>query len=185
MKTNSFPSIEALETRIAPAGVVNVAFAGGSFTLTGDALDNVLTITATGPNVLTFSPGGGTTFTSGLPLSVFDPATGIFHGDITGKFTANLGAGNDTLFLANVTIPGKLDVNDLIGNNNLTLNNTRIGGDLNFTTGPGNDLLAALCMAYNFDRCQCVPAACHRLRRRRRSAQGRRSQHCVEGRRHQ
>ena len=92
--------IEFLEPRIAPAGLIDVAFSRGNLvlkSLTGDAGDETATITRNGVDGITITPGAnvairfeGTIFPISAPLAL----TGF-----SGKLTAKLGGGNDTLIL--------------------------------------------------------------------------------------
>lgn len=125
MKAPALSSIEILESRIAPAGLVTVAYdaATGELTLTGDTLGNVVRITEAGPGqhridgILTDVGTLGTTF---FELGKLTKIT-FFGGDQSDRIElANLRgltglelfgeAGSDLYLLENVTVKGPLGI---------------------------------------------------------------------------
>src|SRR5260221_73358 len=54
------PSIELLETRIAPAGVITVTVSGGVLTLSGDVNANSVTVNALDAGTVDLVPAAGT-----------------------------------------------------------------------------------------------------------------------------
>ena len=84
------PRLEALETRLTPAGNVTAVLAGGTLTLTGDAQDNAIAVTQSAPSSFTISSDDGTTTINGGADAV--TITGV-----TRDLRVLLDGGNDRL----------------------------------------------------------------------------------------
>ena len=90
-----------MQSRICPAGVVNVNVVGGVLTLAGDAADNGVVITQIGQ----LRPATGSPRTP--PPSSFPPPAGLtpagqaqdFNG-VTGGINASMGGGNDDALIS-------------------------------------------------------------------------------------
>ncbi len=104
--------IELLESRIAPAGLIDVVFSHGNVQLsvpTGDAGDESAVLTRPAAETLVITPAadvsirfGGISLPPGQPLSITE---------FTGDLRASLGGGNDSLTLSGGTYPGSIYVN--------------------------------------------------------------------------
>ncbi|MCY2929723.1 MAG: hypothetical protein NTV86_09565, partial [Planctomycetota bacterium] len=98
MKLNP-PAFEALEGRALFSGNIAAAMSSGNLTLTGDALDNAVTLTRNGGTV-TLTPDAGTSINHGAAGAPVD-LTGV-----TGKINIRMGAGNDSVTLTGQVIAG-------------------------------------------------------------------------------
>ncbi len=136
--------IECLESRIAPAGLIDVSFSHGNVVMkavTGDAGDESATLTLPSADRLLITPGAnvairfeGTTSAPGAALAL---------DGFTGKLTASLGGGNDTLTLSGGTYPNDVSI-DLGGGANqffTEAGDLRIMGKLQVRGGSGDDLV--------------------------------------------
>ena len=104
--------IELLESRIAPAGLIDVVFSHGNVQFsvpTGDAGDESAVLTRPAAETLVITPAadvslrfGGISLPPGQPLSITE---------FTGDLRASLGGGNDSLTLSGGTYPGSIYVN--------------------------------------------------------------------------
>ena len=104
MNSHLHSSLEPLEDRIAPAGIVTVTIVAGNVTLTGDAADNLVEIDPGDPTQLHLIATSGTQFhfgTNPLTASMFVPG---FSGDLK----VALGVGVDTITLDKGTLPGNV-----------------------------------------------------------------------------
>ncbi len=101
MNSRLFSSLEPLECRIAPAGIVKVAFAGGTLTLTGDAADNVIEIDPTDSTQVHLIGTAGTQFQFGAGAPVGD----LFLSALSGDVKVALGDGDDTVKLSTGLFP--------------------------------------------------------------------------------
>lgn len=140
-------SIEPLEARIAPAGVVTATYieATGELTLTGDAVANDVSLFQTGTNTYRIEGSGtdidvvGTTFKDIGKLTKLT----ITGGDGSDSFSLlNLrtltslsfsgGIGDDTLGADNITVSGATEIHGNAGSDNVTFNgiSTLLNGTL-------------------------------------------------------
>ncbi len=133
-------SVEILEDRIAPAGIVTVSFIGGSLHVDGDAADNVVSVSQAGPNELSFTPDATTQVKFGAITGAAGAVVNV-PGHITTSLVSNLLGGNDSLSLTGLTVPGSLFFTDATGNGTLNLSNVKVGGSVIAKTGAGNDAL--------------------------------------------
>ncbi len=138
LSPSSHSSIEVLECRIAPAGIVTANLVGGVLTLTGDGSDNDLTLISVGADAATLNGNNGTLIalngaaalaTVSLPVAV-------------SKVTANLGGGNDAFNLLSMQI-GALAFDGGDGNNTLQISGSDVAGALSDQGGTGNDVFTA------------------------------------------
>ncbi|MHA3773181.1 hypothetical protein ACXR0O_16735 [Verrucomicrobiota bacterium sgz303538] len=129
-------SIELLESRIAPAGVVTLDFDKFGYVLTGDAAANDLRITQDG-NEITIVPQNGTQILNKLGGdSVPSDATlGIVM--FLNRLSIDMGGGADVLTLQDLSLPGDLRIdtgfNDNLGTNDLDtveISRLRVAGNL-------------------------------------------------------
>ncbi|MGB8170785.1 MAG: hypothetical protein WCF18_24990 [Chthoniobacteraceae bacterium] len=151
MNSRLCSSLEPLEARIAPAGIVTVTSSGGSVKIVGDGLDNDISISfgtgslinIIGNNGTTISgPGGSSAFlTKDLTIALGDgrDTVSLAAGNYAGNVTLDGGAGDNTFSLTGATfIPGTLKV--LAGAGTDTLGDTSAGADLRI----GRDLVIKL-----------------------------------------
>jgi hypothetical protein len=142
MKTSSYSScIEALETRLAPAGIIAVSVnSAGTLTLAniaGQDGDEAITIERFGDGSFQLTPGSGVT----LRIGGTDFTTPQILFGITG-LTANLGAGNDTVILNDCIFSKAATVNLGNGNNSFVMSSSMVTGTLLVTAGTGDDLVS-------------------------------------------
>jgi hypothetical protein len=128
--------IECLETRIAPAGVVAVSFSNGVLELTGDEVDNELSLIALPGARFVLSAGGETQFQFGERGYLYPFLN--FSGALK-SISANLLEGDDTLQIAGVTTTGRMNIDMGEGKNSTLLIETQVGGSLAVSGGAGDD----------------------------------------------
>lgn len=127
--------IEALEARIAPA-VVNVSFVNGILTLTGDATDNEVTITAVDAGFAL--DGAGTTVFHQDGVAV-DTGVVVFAKPLK-SIVATFGDAADSLTLAGLKLAGDVTINGGGGDNTITVTESLlIKGGLKITGAGGTD----------------------------------------------
>ncbi len=133
-------SVELLEARIAPAGLVKISLSGGTVSITGDDLDNQITITPLSPGVLEISAVAGTQ----LQLGKGSPTTSPVQ--VTGytkDLKVVLGRGADQVTLAAGSYLGGVLLDGGIGNNEFTYADVSIPGNFSILTKEGNDTVNA------------------------------------------
>ncbi|MEQ1906875.1 MAG: hypothetical protein ABL888_22015, partial [Pirellulaceae bacterium] len=125
---------EKLEKKELFAGLVAVAYnpATLAFSLTGDALNNQVTVSqAPGNGPITVTGNAGT-LVNGAPFAVFP-------GPFLGNVVTNMGLGNDAVTFSNVVF-GNLTTNEVgAGSDRVTLNNVKAKGNVTINTLDGND----------------------------------------------
>lgn len=132
-------TIERLESRIAPAGLIAVSVSAAGTLLLKNVLgqdgDEVVTITQLPSGAYQLTPGAGVA----LRIGGVDFTTAQTVEGVTGGMVAKLGTGNDQVVLdaVNFTKAVAIDLGD--GNNALTVQNSALGGRLDVTTLGGND----------------------------------------------
>jgi hypothetical protein len=126
-------SIEILEDRIAPAGLVTVAYSAttGELTLTGDLAANIVSVFQVGPNQYRIE-GAATTLNPG-------GVTFMDIGKLT-KVTILGGVGNDEFSLFNLRTLTSLTLDGGGGADEFTVDNLSVKGVATFNGGDGNDL---------------------------------------------
>lgn len=134
-------SLEALETRIAPAGIVAVDYneATGELTLTGDGASNAIDIFQVAKGV--FRIEGRDDSATGTSTSINEVGNG---GDTIQKLTRltlNMGAGDDEIDLSNLEGLKGLVVDLGSGADSLDAYNVSSRGDVRITTGSGADVV--------------------------------------------
>lgn len=136
-------SIEPLESRIAPAVILNVVTSAKGVTITEDAKNagsSAVSFTVLANGDLVIDPTDLVTqlkVNGAIPLVAGDPTTIIgFAGGITGKF----GVGDDQLTFTG-KVGGAVTLDLGVGNNSVTLTDATLGGALSVTGGVGNDIV--------------------------------------------
>jgi len=129
--------LEALEPRLAPAGIIAVSTAGGVLSLTGDAGggDNDIFITETTPGIWKIDSRNGDTFRLNGAATAESSIQILAQNGIK----AQLGAGNDTLELDGLVIAGPVTLVDPAGNDTFKLTNSTVNGAVKIDTGSGID----------------------------------------------
>jgi hypothetical protein len=160
MQQHSASIVEILENRIAPAGIVTVAYSptNGELTLTGDLLDNSIFIFEFGPNQHRVAGAPGTLLgpdslefmdVGKITNLIFTGSSGedeltLFQLKTLTSVTFDGGSGDDSFNCDDGIIKGFATFNGGSGDNsyglsdsiiagNLTVNETTGGGDLSFT----------------------------------------------------
>ena len=126
--------IEALESRIAPAGVITVAIKSGALIVTGDAMDNSMAVIPLGGGTYLLQGTNGTTITSptGMPITTLSNLP-------LGGLQVDLGAGNDSFEATGLQVGGATVLNGGEGNDTLVLRNHTNFGAVTINGGAGND----------------------------------------------
>ena len=157
MKTpaRSLPSLEILESRIAPAGLVDVAYdaATGELTLTGDGLENDVHIFPTGPGThrieginATDIEGVGTAFFDIGKLTKLTIVGGASGDEFTLKNLRTLtalsfsgGDGSDDLFADNLAVKGNVELHANVDLDRVQFTGlaTEIGGNVTADSAGG------------------------------------------------
>ena len=153
-----YSSLELLEARIAPAGLVKIAVAKGTVTITGDAMDNEITIDIVSPGVLEITgamstmlqlgkdgtPGAGPIDVAGyagdLKVVLGDGSDSVTldAGVYLKNVTLDGGAGNNTFSYSNPVVPGTFSILAKGGNDTVDgVANLLVGHDLNIKLGDG------------------------------------------------
>lgn len=125
-------SVEMLETRIAPAGVVTVNFANGLLILEGDASGNEVEIRPGGPDGFLIVGVNGTTLNGGSTTEL------AFDGPLKG-ISADLLGGNDLLSFLGIDVAGNVSVLLGEGTNGVTFDDAAIKGNATITGGTAAD----------------------------------------------
>ena len=131
MNTHPY-SIEPLEDRIAPAGLVTVTYtaATGELTLTGDAAANQASVFLTGPN--TYRIEGFATDINAVGVTFLD------IGKLT-KLTINGGDSSDSFNLLNLRTLSSLSLSGGIGDDTFSANNLTVSGATELHGNAGAD----------------------------------------------
>ena len=132
--------IEILESRIAPAALIDILAKHGSVIVKVhgnlDSNDS-LVITGLGDGRLLIDGTNGETFTvNGVAGTGPQTISGITH-----DVTVDLGKGDDTLTMANLQLAGKLTLKMGAGDNTTTMAGAAVGGAVSYTGGKGADTL--------------------------------------------
>lgn len=130
--------IELLEPKVAPAGTVIASIAGGVLTLTGDTLNNLITVTETLPDHFTIVGTAGTLIKLGAAAPV---ANVEFDGQVD-AIKVDLKDGNDEVTLTTVSVTKDVTISQGLGNNVATLADLNLGGNLLVLGGSGADTVA-------------------------------------------
>jgi|GEM_PF-1759167 len=133
-------SIEALETRIAPAAIVTVSLTAGALTLSGDNGGATVTVTALDATHYMLTAGPDTTFTKGTDTGLFSL---VLDGPIK-SLDATFGSGADAFNLIGLDLKGDLNVNLGDGLSNAVTLSSVSAGSLKVTGGAGADTVATL-----------------------------------------
>jgi hypothetical protein len=132
-------SLELLEARIAPAGIVKIALSHGTVTLSGDAMNNQISIVPISPGVLEITPLSGTH----LQFGAADSTAAVDIPGYAKDLKVSLAGGNDS-----VTLGAGLYVHDVTldggtGANSFTYGGLQIAGKFSVTAKEGNDTVTA------------------------------------------
>lgn len=133
-------TLEPLEARETPAGVVDVTFARGAVTVIGDAEGNYIDVsTDVDQRIVIGDATHGTTFR----LNGADPAAiVILPAELTGGMTFRMGDGADTLKFNDVLAPASLRIDGGEGNNSIMVYESLwVVKNLTVTNGAGKDEL--------------------------------------------
>lgn len=141
MNTSYHPVIEALEPRLAPAGVIAVSVnASGTLvlgTVAGLDGDEKVTIERLSDGNYRLTPDAGVQLRIGG--ANFNTAQVI--SGVTAGLTANLGAGDDVVRLTNAVFTKGVSINLGHGSNAFTMTDSNIAGALTYTGGDGVDVV--------------------------------------------
>ena len=135
-------SIELLESRVAPAGIISVAVSAGTLLLksiSGASGDETITIAQNAPGELTLTPSNGTQLQLGTVLLPANQAQTIEA--LFGSINVALGEGNDVVSVENVQMAKTLAVDLGNGTNELTLGGDGSYGAVSIKGGSGRDVV--------------------------------------------
>lgn len=135
MKPYRYQTVEPLESRIAPAGLVTATLVGGKLTLVGDAASNTFEIETTATGLLTLTGSGGTTIALNGAAAAGVVATSLPIAEIVAK----LGTGDDALTGTALALSRGFKFDGGAGADTLTLNDTRVQGTVTVLGGAGVD----------------------------------------------
>lgn len=146
MSSLPFPCLEALEPRLAPAGIVAVNVKGGVLTLTGGEDSNDVEIYDAGDGLWGIRDGAdsGTTFSLNGAAAQAEVAVSV-----SGGVKIALHGGDDVMTFNGVTISGPVTLNDTAGDDIVNFNNTVVQGVIKLNTGIGNDTVNAIGSSFN------------------------------------
>lgn len=149
-----FSSLELLESRIAPAGVITLKAGNFAYILTGDAAANDLLITQNGAEI-TLTPQNGTEIRDerGTPVQQTTPITlRLAENDLF----IDMGKGADALSLSGLTLPYNLSVNmgeadEPSAIDELEISNLRVGSKLSLVSEQGTVSISGEVFHVGFD----------------------------------
>lgn len=159
--------IEALEPRLAPAGIVTVSVSGGVLTLTGDGADNVVLVSSPNANIWRLSdpdageqeaaldtkfrlagqPDSAATATLDIAAAVAGVKGALNGGNdkldlagllVNGAVTLQGGEGNDAIFISGI-YNGAITLDGGNGNDDVGVISGFINNTLTVKTGAGDD----------------------------------------------
>src|SRR5690606_34372436 len=138
MKGVDIPThIESLEGRIAPAGVITVAFENGALVLTGDNGDNDLSLIGLDQGTFQLSGTNGTVFQKvGTPDSDLLTLSGPIK-----SLAITLGAGMDTVAVRRINVGGDVAIDLGAGENSLAIEGVAANGGLEIKSGSDADTI--------------------------------------------
>ena len=124
--------LEVLEERIAPTGAVDLDVVGGTLVITGDGLDNSITITQSGLGDHEYRIEGldGTTVDGGAAVTIPNVTKGVI---------LSMGAGHDSVVFDTATVEGPLVFDGGDGDNTLETTAVQMNGAVTITNGTGSD----------------------------------------------
>ncbi|MDZ4288310.1 MAG: hypothetical protein U0984_10140 [Prosthecobacter sp.] len=131
--------MELLEKRLAPAGIVTAILSGGVLKVTGDGLDNAVSLQEIAPSIFRLI---GTEDT----LIRLNGAAGVASVDVENVIkglTIDLKEGSDSLVLKDIFFDGNVTAQLGGGDNMVTLLNLDLGGNLVINALKGNDTIGA------------------------------------------
>lgn len=132
------PTLEPLEARETPAGIVDVTYARGSVTMVGDAENNMVDVRTNPDGSVWISDPDGTKFR----LNGASPDVEVkLPGAITGGMTIHLRDGIDGVTVTNSHVPGSALINGGDGDISILLIGTTIDHNLTVVNGSGYDRL--------------------------------------------
>jgi hypothetical protein len=141
MNSSSICVLEALEPRLAPAGVIAVSVnAGGTLvlgTVPGLDGDEKVSIERLTDGTYRMTPEAGVQ----LRIGGLNFTTPQIISGVTAGLTANLGAGDDAVTLNNAFFTKAVSINLGGGNNAFTMTDSNIGGAFTFIGGDGVDVV--------------------------------------------
>lgn len=138
MNSRAFPSIERLEDRIAPSGLITVSYAGGHLALAGDAGDHSLGIEFADPSTLVLRAFDGTSLVVNGKAQTSPVSIAAFAGNVE----ATLGGGRDTIQIGPGMFPGDVSIDLGGGENRLIAGDLTVAGNLSVTGAAGADHVA-------------------------------------------
>jgi len=142
--------IEALEPRLAPAGIVTVTLSGGVLTLTGDNLDNNIKISSPSANIwqLDDANAGQEGNVATLFRIAGKPDSASVQLPTFAGLKVVLNGGNDKVDIVNLLTNGAVTLLGGDGNDDIFLSGT-YNGAINVDSGNGDDDVAFLGGFYN------------------------------------
>lgn len=126
-------SLEVLESRIAPSGVVTVTLQAGVLTISGDAGSNQLVVSAA-PNDQILIAALDTTTDVGAGPGIIRMLAGPVK-----RVVSDMGDGTDVLWLTGLTALTEVNVNGGNGEDSFLFSNLSVRGSVLASLGPGGD----------------------------------------------
>jgi hypothetical protein len=139
VRTGTALSLERLEERtVLTAGSVDVSFAGGALTLTGDANSDNIVVTQTKSGAMEIIGLGKTTLTSSDNSVTISKNTVVLASAPT-SISDNLGTGNSSVSFAHVTLPATVSVTGADGSDLVNFVGVKGGSAVSVSLGNGHD----------------------------------------------
>lgn len=132
-------SVEPLESRIAPAGILYVTYANGNLTITGDAARHEFDLTSNGDVSATLYPGTDTLLKIGSAPPTSEP---LVFASMTGDVRIVLGAGDDFVSFGDLNYVRNFSLNLGGGENAASFSSLDSRGSFTVLGGKGGDFLS-------------------------------------------
>jgi hypothetical protein len=124
-------SLEALETRVLLSGAVLASVSHGSLHIRGDAADDAIVVDQVGLNAdqVRIAPANGSVINNqASPVVLSGIRRGVF---------IQMGSGDDSLTLQDLSLPGNVTIEDSAGSDTIALANTHVAKRIDIRQGAG------------------------------------------------
>jgi len=130
-------TLERLEPRLLLSGNVAAVVSGGILTITGDNLDNQISIDQSGLDPDQFR-------VTALDSTWVNGTCDVVLSGVTRGMKISMEDGNDSVVLDSVAVPGNLKVDGGDGSNSLVIDPSIIYGSLTVKNGEGHDVFSLI-----------------------------------------